>query len=322
MVEAVINKQIDILPKAKQFTSDVKPEKRGPHYHIESPGILQQIDLIQFPNFEGFGSLLLIIDINNRLCDGRPLVHDIGRAEDALMINAVMNIYVPTIYYPNADMFGIDFSDNYRKNEDGSIKPWLEVPEILQGDYHFKGKNFIKFCNDNGIGVKISQPYRSNQNAYIEGINSWFRRQVNQYLLSESLKRDEKFTGWVEFAMMLIKTRNKYITDGLKGDVRNTKIPGYIVQNPKTSYIIENGTKIRVHLDRYVDFDRKKLKANNRGHSTIFKKWSTNNYVVDECVLIPGNPPLYYVRNTKTGEKLNASYPAEQLLILPKSSKP
>ena len=61
------------------------------------------------------------------------------------------------------------------------------------------------------------------------------------------------------------------------------------------------------------------MKANNRGHSTIFKKWSTNNYVVDECVLIPGNPPLYYVRNTKTGEKLNALYPAEQLLILNKT---
>jgi len=34
-------------------------------------------------------------------------------------------------------------------------------------------------------------PHRSNQNAYIEGINSWFRRRVNQYLLGKTVENGQ-----------------------------------------------------------------------------------------------------------------------------------
>ena len=31
---------------------------------------------------------------------------------------------------------------------------------------------------------------------------------------------------------------------------------------------------------------------------------------------MPGNPPLYSIKNINNGKKINALYPAEQLLIL------
>ena len=49
---------------------------------------------------------------------------------------------------------------------------------------------------------------------------------------------------------MLIKTRNEFIAKGLdEDDVKKTRAPGYIRSNPRTSYLIENGTEVRVHLD-------------------------------------------------------------------------
>ena len=113
------------------------PEKRYPHYHIESPGILQQIDIIQFPLHNGYGCLLLIIDINNRMCDGRPLPIKIGSgATSQMLITACDNIY-------NIELFeNPSYIDNYRIDDGGNPIPWLQVPNILQGDDQFSAKEF------------------------------------------------------------------------------------------------------------------------------------------------------------------------------------
>ena len=318
MVEAVLNQKFNLPDETKQLLSRTIPQKREPHYHIENPGILQQTDTIAFPNYNNYNQLLLVIDINNRMCDGRPLISPPkGSIKDSVLIDSFERIYHPE-NLPDNDVF----INNYRVDEDGMNIPWLEKPKILQGDNHFGGQEFINWCNQNDINVKLTVPYRHNQNAYIEGINSWFRRKVNQYLLGKSISTGKKYTNWIECVGMLIKTRNQYIIDGLKGsDVRNVRIPGYVRTNPKTSYLIENGTRIRIHLDSPHDFI--KGRHTNNPHTRIINRWSNNIYEIVESVLIPGNPPLYYVKREGTDEngkkfkKLNALYPAEQLLILP-----
>jgi hypothetical protein len=349
-VEAIINREFNLPIESKQLTENPIPEKHEPHYHIEKPGLLQQIDFITFPPYKfapyGFGYkyLLLVIDVNNRLCDGRPTFSQNSQN----IINALNSIYLPNIGDKHVTEFAGKMSEQTRTAVDnhigttlvmseGRLVPWLRKPKTLQGDAKFRGKGhgkglstekFVEWCRLNGIEVKISEPHRSNQNAYIEGINSWFRRQVNQYLLGKSEEIGKKYTNWIECVVKLIQTRNKFIIDGLKGsDVRNTRIPGHIVVNSKTSYLIANGTRVLVHLETprrlfpKIDKGRKVYKLTNKedGHTSITYKWSNDEHEVVESVLIPGNPPLYYVRNIRTGKKLNALYPAEQLLILPSS---
>ena len=103
----------------------------------------------------------------------------------------------------------------------------------------------------------------------------------------------------------LIKTRNEYIARGLEeGDVKNTYIPSFIRTNPKTSYLIENNTRVRVRLDRPINIDGTKLKSQyDTGHSDVITKWSKNVYKIVESVLIPGNPPLYYVKREGRDKK-------------------
>ena len=324
MVEAIINKEFEISDEAKQLNKNPIPIKHESHYHIQKPGILQQIDIMTLPKHKDFHSLLLVIDINNRLCDGRPLVSGIkGRIDDYKLIGALKNIYNPSEkYIHDGNLDGDDFSEFYRKASNGAIIPWLKKPEILQGGNEFNGSGFIDWCNENGIKVKLSSAYRSNQNAYIEGINSWFRRQINQYLLSKSILSGTKITNWVYCVMKLIQTRNQFIVDEMGSDTRKYIIPDHIAMNPKTSYLIENGTKIKIRLDTPLRLypnkhGKYKLDAKSDGHTSIIHRWSKNEYEIAESVLIPGNPPLYFVKNIETGKKLNALYPAEQILILP-----
>ena len=44
--------------------------------------------------------------------------------------------------------------------------------------------------------------------------------------------------------------------------------------------------------------------------------WSVDDYVVLNCVMLPGNPPLYKVKNIKTGDIPDALYTNEQLQII------
>ena len=36
--------------------------------------------------------------------------------------------------------------------------------------------------------------------------------------------------------------------------------------------------------------------------------WSTDDYIILNCIMFPGNPPLYKVKNLKTSEIPNALY--------------
>lgn len=41
-----------------------------------------------------------------------------------------------------------------------------------------------------------------------------------------------------------------------------------------------------------------------------------DDYIILNCIMLPGNPPLYKVKNLKTGEIPNALYTNEQLQII------
>ena len=85
------------------------------------------------------------------------------------------------------------------------------------------------------------------------------------------------------------------------------------VFNKKTKYTIREGTKVKILLDTPQNIFGNKLSGKHR-KSDIY--WSTDDYIILNCIMFPGNPPLYKVKNIKTGEIPNALYTNEQLQII------
>ena len=94
---------------------------------------------------------------------------------------------------------------------------------------------------------------------------------------------------------------------------KDIKIDNGFVFNKKSKYTIREGTKVKVLLDTPQNIFGNKLSGKHR-KSDIY--WSTDDYIILNCIMLPGNPPLYKVKNLKTGEIPNALYTNEQLQII------
>ena len=94
---------------------------------------------------------------------------------------------------------------------------------------------------------------------------------------------------------------------------KEIKIDSDFVFNKKSKYTIREGTKVKVLLDTTQNIFGDKLPGKHR-KSDIY--WSTDDYIVLNCIMLPGNPPLYKVKNLKTGEIPNTLYTNEQLQII------
>ena len=71
--------------------------------------------------------------------------------------------------------------------------------------------------------------------------------------------------------------------------------------------------KLKYYQIHHKIFFGNKLSGKHR-KSDIY--WSTDDYIILNCIMLPGNPPLYKVQNLKTGEIPNALYTNEQLQII------
>ena len=72
-------------------------------------------------------------------------------------------------------------------------------------------------------------------------------------------------------------------------------------------------TPLHENFPSQIEFFGDKLPGKHR-KADIY--WSTDDYIVLNCIMFPGNPPLYKVKNLKTGEIPNALYTNEQLQII------
>ena len=68
---------------------------------------------------------------------------------------------------------------------------------------------------------------------------------------------------------------------------------------------LEKVRKLRYYLIHHKIFFGNKLSGKHR-KSDIY--WSTDDYIILNCIMFPGNPPLYKVKNLKTSEIPNALY--------------
>ena len=279
-----------------------KPTKEiiYPHAYITDKNILHMIDILYLPEDKGFKYLLVVVDCNNKLCDGRPLK---SLEMDEIIIN---------------------LDDIYKKSK------YLKRPETLQADNQFKTKKFIDYC-ENGvvhskygsskknnraqfIKLKISLPYRHRQQSIIERLNQTLGIMIFLKQADDEVKKGVNNTKWVDCIHSIIDFINKYKMKYLDVDyVKKIEIPDDFVFNSKTRYIIADGVIVKVLLDQPEDIEGRKLQGKHRATD---RYWTTDNYKVLNSYLFPGNPPLYKVQNLRTKEIPKALYTNEQLNIL------
>ena len=294
--ELLKNKEdLDIL--YKQPTK----ERIYPNLKVFNKNVFHEIDVLYLPYSQHNQSksspykyLLTLIDVHNGLCDARPLK---SNSMDEIIKN---------------------LNDIYKKSK------YLERPKTIQGDNQFDNKKFRDFCNGyvdgrlntrlQKIKIKISIPYRHRQQAHIERLNQTIGQMVFLYQTDKELKTNKPYTEWHEHIKTIIDFINEYkLRDLNKNYEKEIKINSEFVFNKKTKYTIREGTRVKILLDTPQTVYGDKLPGKHR-KSDIY--WSVDDYIVLNCVMLPGNPPLYKVKNIKTGDIPDTLYTNEQLQII------
>lgn len=271
----------------KQLYTLPKKELEYPHLKILSPNVFHEIDILYLPNDNGYKYLLTIIDVHNSLCDARAL--KTMKMDD--IIHSLDNIYDEQMY--------------------------LTYPKLLQSDNQFDNSEMKQWCHSHNIKLKITEAYRSRQNAHVERLNQslayfLWRGQIDREITT---KKDN--TEWRKYYREIIDYLNQKRLKGLDKDLRrknlndNYKPP---ILNKNNNYIIEKGTQVRLMLDAPVDMFNRKLQGDFRKTDIRWKRKPV--YEVVEFYIMPNSPILYSLKDTENNRILKAMFTAEQLQII------
>lgn len=271
----------------KQLYKKPPQEKTYPHIQILAPNILQEIDVLYLQEDpKGFKYLLTIIDVHNSLC-GAYALKTLTMKE---IIPKLQEIYDNSMY--------------------------LSYPRCLQGDSEFNTREMKKWCKDRDINLKITEPGESRQNAHIERLNQTLGELLWVIEVDAEIESGKPNTEWHKYYKDLINELNerraKQLDKNYQRPEREMKDEPIIDKN--NNYIIENGTKVRMKLEYPETIHGEKLNG-------VFRKtdhrWRyTPTYEVVESYLMPNNPILYKIKNTKTGKILREKYTAQRLQII------
>ena len=197
---------------------------------------VHQMDLIYLPEDNGFKYALVVVDVGTRKIDAQPLKTKLSSD----VVKALKTIYRREI---------------------------LKKPLLIQVDSGREFKSdFLNYCDDFKIKVKVGKTARHKQQALVEAGNQKlgkliFRRMTEQELLTNEVSRE-----WVDDLKPIVKSINdkiekKRINDEIKAKKQTNKKPKEDYQcSGDTCYLLSEGDKVRVALDypRNV-YDNKRL---------------------------------------------------------------
>ena len=296
-----------ITKKNKNLLNNLyKPIKKesklnSAHFHTPTePNILQQSDLLYLPDDHGNKFCLVVVDVYDRRIAAQPLKERTA--------NAVL--------------------DGFKKLfESGE----LSLPQTMSfdGGSEFKG-NVLKFFKDKGINIKISQPHRHKQQAFVETANKWIGSMVHKYQTNNELVTGQRSKDWVHILPTIVEVLNESIADkhkktkekekketkidndkiGVSGEKMLSSLNEFynkIVNNEKVAKITKGvshaegvskdlfsmGAKVRVKLERPIDAVTGKPLHGAFRSSDI--KYELKPSVVERIILNPDQPPLYQV---------------------------
>jgi hypothetical protein len=191
-------------------------------------------------------------------------------------------------------------------------KSSFKMPKEIQVDdgSEFKGV-FSKYFKGKNVDFRVAQSGRSRQQALVESRNGVISRSLMRNMVLVEIQTGEQSRDWVEYLKEIIPLMNKhYHREPIK--LTEEHIFPDVRAKPNTE-ILENGTKVRIQLDKPIDI------MGNREYGSTFRqgdiRWTLKPTEIERLQLIPGQPPLYKVKGKK------ALYTRNQLQIVPEISE-
>jgi hypothetical protein len=235
-----------------------EPRKHTPHTHVGKANVANQCDILYLPNDGGYKYLLVVVDIGTKKCDVEPLkVRDAGTVKTALKA-----IYARKI-----------------------IKQPLRLE--VDGGTEFRGefqKHFSKILN---IITKVAN--RSRQQSVVESKNGQIGEVLNTAMLADEMANDATSKKWVYLLKPMVKLLNKEYAV----EPKMTDIEAPVITNKFTEDILDIGTKVRVQLDKPVNYVDGKPEVGKFRKGDI--RWSKDVKTITRFFLRPNQVPLYQV---------------------------
>ena len=245
------------VPKKPKTTGSYNSKYINPHqYH--------QIDILYLPNDNGFKYALVVVDVASKQVQVRA--QKTRSSKETL--KSIKSIY-------------------------GTGRRILPKPIILQADGGTEFKGVVKeWIKDSGIALRISTPYRHQQQSVVEAMNkvigsAIIKIQANDELINND---DVLITEWTTFLPEIVNVINENTTEvKAKRYTGNEKIRC----KGDECYAYKEGTKVRVALRRD-DFRSGDI------------RWSKKAHTIEKVLLFPNRPIMYMINGYK-----NAFYKTE-----------
>lgn len=259
-----IYKQMDKEDIIKQLYKRQPKEIPPNHKEVYKSNFEHQIDILYVPQDKTYKYILTIIDVNNSLCDARPLSNQSTKQ----IIDKLEDIY--------------------------SKSKYLKYPFKIQADNQFQNHLFKEWCDSHNILLSIGEPYRSRSQAHVERLNETLGQRIFKYQLEKEIKTNKISKEWVKYLPVIIKELNERRLNYVDEDLNNKE--KLKEKEPKIrdgDYYIPIGSIVRVKLEKPQSYiDGSPLPGKFRA---VDVKWSRDLYEVIDSYILPNNPILYRI---------------------------
>lgn len=255
-----MNKDDIIKQLYKRQPKEIPPN----HKEIYKANFEHQIDILYVPQDKTYKYILTIIDVNNSLCDARPLTNQTTKQ----IIDKLEDIYNKSKY--------------------------LKYPFKIQADNQFENHLFKEWCDSHNILLSIGEPYRSRQQAHVERLNETLGEKIFKNQLRKEIETNKTSKEWVKYLPTIIKELNekrlKYVDEDLNNINKMKEKPPKVSDN---DYYIPLGSICRLKLEHPIDYVNEKVLPGN--FRKVDVKWTRKIYKVIDLMIVPNNPILYKV---------------------------
>jgi hypothetical protein len=250
-----------------------------PHFQVLAPDMVHQADLLFLPNDQGYKYLLVVVDANSRMTDGRPLKNKTNQT----VKEAFIEIY--------------EGKDHY-----------LKLPRRLEVDSGTEFKGVVaKWFKDKKVFIRVGDAGRSKQQAIVERKNQDIGKHLFALMIEKQLENNKLNSEWVDNYRNVINKINKYARN------RTYKTEAPTCQD-KSCELLEIGQKVRIQLNEPMETTGEKLSGRFRKHDI---RWTVPIYVIAEVLIKPNSPPLYQVKGTVGKNKIYpTAYTRNQLQVV------
>jgi hypothetical protein len=275
-------KNAELMGELYKKPVDPKPL---PTMEVRHPNLIHEVDLLHFTNDGGYHYVLTVVDPHNGLVEAEPLK---DRNMGLSILPALTKMYAKSRY--------------------------LLKPQVLQGDGEFNNSLARDWAQEQDVTLKIAVPTHHRQQSAVENANRLIGRNLWLKQVDIELTTGKSCTTWRKWLPETLREINDPKLKRLDDD-HQRKEQRSVLRTPildRNQVLLEIGTQVRVKLTEPEDVRGQKQQGRFRATDI---RWRNKIYKVDERVIVPNQPPMYYVRDLE-GKRVDHLLPYADLQVV------